>query len=1478
MAEVSELVRAFMSATAAQQESTRKMQELHSASLQVQQETNRLLQEQINGARAEREAMLRQLAQARVGSGHSVAIKSSQVLQKMTESDDVEAFLLAFERTATREEWPKEKWAGVLAPFLVGDAQKAYYDLSPVQADSYDHLKAEILARAGVTMAVRAQKYHAWTYSTTRAPRSQLFDLLHLTNRWLQPEVNSSKQMMEVLVMDRYLRALPGTLRKWVGQGDPKDLDQFITLVERQLAAEDLARQPQTGTYRKPTNQWTVRKVQPDNDPGKNLISLSEPEERFSTVKGLVRVNDLGEGARKGSPRDFSQYQCFRCHKIGHIAKRCPQLDEPMQCNSAEMFCGSIIVSGTPEGQYPYLITVWVNGIKAQALIDSGSALTLVAPEYVNTTRLESDLKTGITCIHGDVKYYPTSQVKISCEDGEHEIRVGVIPRLPHQVILGRDYPGFNNLTKLKGKLEGPMVNLERGKESPESLFNLFPFSDSDVFRGGERTSYKSRRQQRQEKKKGPPQPTVLVGQVAKRGQKGVSTQCTTEGIIEETGEVELEVDPERGSETWCESFSPNSEHFGREQENDPTLVNIKERVVAVNGVPIENVTVNPLENFVIKNDLVYRNTILNGSPVEQLLVPKMFRNTVLQLAHNHLFGAHLGGEKTLQRVLQRFYWLGIRKDVERFCKSCPRCQKASPRPHLRAPLEVMPIIDVPFERIAMDLVGPLNKSARGHEYILVILDYATRYPEAIPLRNMASKTIAKELVHVFTRVGIPKEILTDQGAPFVSKLMKDLCGLLRIKPIRTSVYHPQTDGLVERFNQTLKAMLRKVISQDGKEWDLLLPYLMFAVREVPQSSTGFSPFELLYGRQPRGILDIAKESWEEQKVPGKNIVEHVLQMKDRIEKVTPIVQAHLKMAQARQAEHYNRTAKRRTFNPGDRVMVLVPVPESKLFTHWQGPYEVIEAVGPVNYKISQPDRRKTEQIYHINLLKPWVEREVLMSKVVTPQNGKINIGPSLTQEQKDEVQELVKQNLDVFSSLPGRTKMIQHAITTPEGIRVKVRPYRVPEAKREDMHKEIENMIKLGVIEESSSPWSSPIVMVAKPNGTWRFCNDFRQLNKVSKFDAYPMPRVDELIERLGKAKYLTTLDLTKGYWQIPLSPESKEKTAFSTPRALYQYKMMPFGLHGAPATFQRLMDKVLRPHAEYASAYIDDIVIFSEDWDSHVAKLKAVLQSLREASLTANPEKCFIGLTEAKYLGYIVGGGAIKPQVDKVEAIRDWPIPQTKKQVRAFLGLAGYYRRFVPEFSSVATPLTELIRKTAPNKIKWTESTEEAFVKLKDILCSGPVLGVADFTKPFIVQTDASEVGVGAVLSQIIDDEEHPIMYLSRKLLPREQNYAVVEKECLAVRWAIESLKYYLLGREFTLVTDHSPLKWMKENREKNARVTRWFLALQPYRFKIEHRSGVKNANADGLSRVHEKGKEVSLKPVGFSWGKGCVINVQE
>ncbi len=324
-----------------------------------------------------------------------------------------------------------------------------------------------------------------------------------------------------------------------------------------------------------------------------------------------------------------------------------------------------------------------------------------------------------------------------------------------------------------------------------------------------------------------------------------------------------------------------------------------------------------PLPHFIVQNGLLYCVAQRRGEEKRLLVVPRSKTETVLELAHSHPLAGHLGANNTIQRIRDRFHWPGLDAEVKRFCQACPTCQKTSPRTP-PSPLIPLPIIEVPFERIGMDLVGPLPKSARGHEHILVIVDYATRYPEAIPLQKATAKAIAHELFMLCSRVGIPAEILTDQGTPFMSQLMADLCRSLKVKQLRTTVYHPQTDGLIERFNQTLKQMLRHVVAEDSRDWDLMLPYVLFGIWGVPQASTGFTPFELLFGCQPQGLLNVAREAWEQKPSPHRSVVEHVKEMRQRIDRVMPLVREHLTKAQQAQQRHYNRTAQPREFQPGD--------------------------------------------------------------------------------------------------------------------------------------------------------------------------------------------------------------------------------------------------------------------------------------------------------------------------------------------------------------------------------------------------------------------------------------------------------------------------------------------------------------------------------------------------------------------------------
>ena len=304
-----------------------------------------------------------------------------------------------------------------------------------------------------------------------------------------------------------------------------------------------------------------------------------------------------------------------------------------------------------------------------------------------------------------------------------------------------------------------------------------------------------------------------------------------------------------------------------------------------------------------MRDDLLYRKQRMEGAEevVEQLVLPTKYRDAVLRTAHAIPLVGYLGRRKTTARILHRFYWPGLRRDVQDLCARCPECQKTAKHQKHRAPMVPLPIIDQPFERIAMDMVGPLPRLKTGHRYVLTVCDYATRFPEAIPLKTTDSATVAKALIKLFAMVGIPKEILTDCGANFTGRLMRDLYDRLGIKPIKTSPYRPQTDGLVERFNGTMKQMLRRVLQKFDAQWDRALPYLMFAYREIPQETTGFFPFELLYGQQPRGPLDTLKESWEQQETTPESAVGFMQKVQTRLAETREIVRENEEAAKRTQ-------------------------------------------------------------------------------------------------------------------------------------------------------------------------------------------------------------------------------------------------------------------------------------------------------------------------------------------------------------------------------------------------------------------------------------------------------------------------------------------------------------------------------------------------------------------------------------------------
>ena len=494
-------------------------------------------------------------------------------------------------------------------------------------------------------------------------------------------------------------------------------------------------------------------------------------------------------------------------------------------------------------------------------------------------------------------------------------------------------------------------------------------------------------------------------------------------------------------------------------------------------------------------------------------------------------------------------------------------------------------------------------------------------------------------------------------------------------------------------------------------------------------------------------------------------------------------------------------------------------------------------------------------------------ELDHMSGKITPPSDSESEILEDLVQaaevskEVKDSLRSRLHLNKDVFSlhGELGCTTLMEHRIHTIDHPPIRQQPRRVPHHLLPEVDRQIDDMIDRGLIEESSSPWASPVVLVKK-NGEVRFCIDYRQLNQISHHDAYPVPRVDDALRSLHGAQWFSTLDLTSAYWQIPMDSESSHKAAFTTHRGLFEPKRMPFGLRSAPASMQRLMITLFGAMTwKMILVYLDDIVIFSSSVEQHFERMELVFSKLREANLKLKPTKCLFLRRSVDYLGHVVSGKGISTSARLVKAVKDYPVPTDVSGVRRFLGLTGYYRSFIEGYADIAEPLNMLTRKYV--RFGWDKNTDAAFRKLKEMVISAPVLSYPDFCLPFILTTDASEVGISGVLSQEVNGHDHPVGFFSESLSQAQRNYSATDRECLAIVEAIRHFDMFLAGSEFIIRTDHRPLTYLQTLKEPRGRLARWTLFLSSYEFKLQYKLRPEIPHADALSRIGSEAVRVTV-----------------
>lgn len=1327
--------------------------------------------------------------------------------------DEIDSYLRRFERYATAMGWDKSLWSTHLSALLKGRALDVYALMSTAKVSDYDELKAALLRRYDMTEDGFKRKFHSCRPEVGETFSQFTVRLSSYLTRWIEmSKIDCTfESLVDLMLRDQILHVCNFELSVFLKQNVPKTADEMCTLADQ---------------FREARNTSAI-----------NLCS--------KVMRKPVEVNKIPEKPKEGHPQQqqksrfvpINERKCYICNKHGHIAPQCKfrnrnssaavyaqdDQDKQATCQATAKNCAALICTQSPSiytqvsDHTPILTSAchsvqkpmplsagYVDGQPVTLLRDSGCRNIVVRKSLVRDDHFTGKQE---TCILADSTriVVPVAKVIIDSPYASGEYEVWCMDNPVFDLIIGE-------------------VDNARKPHDPDPEWK--PNTVSTV---------ETRKQVKDKQKAYPP---LKVPEIVK------------------------------------EEISP--EDILREQQADPSLETARQ--YAREGRTSRDGKVKWIE----RKGLLYREyeglEKDRGKTYCQLIVPAKFRHIVMKLAHESIMSGHLAIQRTISRILSEFFWPGMQSEIKRFCQSCDTCQRTVSKGKVsKVPLDSMPLIDVPFKRVAVDIVGPLHPPTdKGNRFILTLVDYATRFPQAKALPGIDTERVAEALLEMFSYTGIPEEILTDMGSQFTSGLMKEVSRLISLKQLTTTPYHPMCNGLVERFNGTLKQMLKRMCIDRPKDWDKYLPTVLFAYREVPQESLGFAPFELLYGRTVRGPMTILKELWtkEIQDQQVKSTYQYVLDLRERLESTWELAQENLKKATHRHKVYFDKKARVRNMKPGEKVLILLPSDSNKLLMQWQGPYQIVKRLGKVDYQLEVKGKVKT---YHANMLKKYVERcepvvDCVMSVVDSEQiddsdvecsqetdflevqsretHVDVDVNPELSREEKQKMKELLYRYSDVLSDVPGHTHVLEHEIRTTTDRPVRVSPRQIPFAMMDTVKDEVSKMLEFGVIEPSDSPYSSPIVLVVKKDHTYRFCVDFRALNRITVFDAEPMPDVDAMFAKLSGHKYFSRLDLSKGYWQVPLTHSARPLTAFQTPLGLFQFTKMPFGLVTAPATFCRLMRDVLQ-NVSNVDNFIDDILIFTDTFDHHMSVLSEVLQRLRSANLTARPTKCSLAYPKLECLGHIVGDNKLHPHPDKVKAIREANHPVTKKQLRSFLGLVNFYRKFIPNFAQIALPLTDLTRKFSPSKLQWTEAQELAFQTLKSSITTSPILKLPDLSKVFIVQTDASDRGLGAVLLQEEGDLKLPVAYASRKLKTSEEHYSTIEKECLGIIWSVQKFHRYLYGKEFILETDHHPLMYLNKTKLVNSRLMRWALLLQPYRFRIIAIRGKDNVGADYLSR---------------------------
>ena len=1024
-------------------------------------------------------------------------------LQPFSEDKEkMDYFLERFERFAIANKWKEETWAIRISALLTGKALEFYSRLPRQDSNDYNILKSGLLRYFDFTEEGYRRRFSSCRPEGDETPSQFIERIRSYLENWIELAGLEKKfeDLRDLFIKEQLINVCSKDLAVHLKRAKNQDLTELADRAQRYLES--------------------------------NNQKLAEAKFRASTLNDMHHsVLDQRKNRMK------HEMKCFSCGGIGHKAVVCPT--KSTKDLHLRPFHQSNTEPGSNRSQPKHV----------SATIMQKDEPKLGSAEQVSQDELESFEKDGRIPM-GD-KFIPVINTEIPLDNvGNMPVVTGCVEGTEVKtlrdtgcstVIVREDLVPENQ--KLNEKVTLILAN-RSALITPVAIIDI----DTPYLSGKFRALCMKT-----------PAYDLIIGNVDgardaynpdpnwKNDICAVTTRAQEKKIKEIT---KLKV-----AET-TEALAVNREKLIELQKADPSFEKLLSRKESRNKR-------GEIVKFEVKKDVLYR--VCNKGDEKEMshiVIPESLRAHVMKLLHDSIMGGHLGINKTLERINSVFYWPDMAGDVMRYCKSCDICQKTISKGRMsKVPLEKMPLIDMPFKRVAVDIVGPIfPTSEEGHRYLLTLVDYATRYPEATPLKKIDTPTVAEALVDMFSRLGIPEEILSDLGTQFISTCMAEVNKLLSIRHLTTTPYHPMCNGLVEKFNGTLKSMLKKLCAEQPRMWHRYINALLFAYREVPQESTGFSPFELLYGRTVRGPMYILKELWtKEIETPEvKNSYQYVFELREKLEDTLALAKGELEKAQSKAKHYYDRRTKPSTLSEGDKVLVLLPTDNNKLLMQWKGPFVIEQTVGLNDYKIKVKGKLKT---YHANLLKKYIDRDDSKSLIEKASVSFVNedtsddnlfelndfkmkesakdakIGQNLTVKQQEEIRTFVEDFKHRFTPDPGTTDIIQHEVKLTSEQPIYSKPYRLPFHANQELKNDIKEMLDLGIIRESKSAYASPVVIVKIPDGSNRVCADYRKLNKVTVFDPEPMPTTEELFQKLSNDNFFSKIDLSKGYWQVKVA-----------------------------------------------------------------------------------------------------------------------------------------------------------------------------------------------------------------------------------------------------------------------------------------------------------------------------------------------------